>query len=132
MKAQYYRSGCTRGQVFTADLILALVVLAVGVTLASTMLMRQSASQVHLADLGSDVAARLAESGALVSLDQARISAVINETVPSSVNMNLYVSCRNSSILMGLQRPPDAIAAGGARFFVTRSEDCVARWQVWQ
>lgn len=122
-----------KAQVFALDAVLALLLVLGSVAAANSLIRRDSGvASSHLQVVGSDVAALLDATGALASLDADRIRLGMTDALSAGQGMMVAVQCADGTSLTIGSAPQGATAiAGGSRFFVTASTECIARWRAW-
>lgn len=130
----------SRGFVISLDAMVAVVISAIMMALAFSMMQPQEPlAQAAMAKFGGDAAGVLDIGGALDSLDNETIGIALAGMLPPNYNMSIAVSCESGASAGSGSLPGSAESrdiSAGKIFFVKSSSSvddyCAARWWIWQ
>jgi len=136
MQPLRFRFG-NKGFIFAIDILLAVFVIAAVLMLSSFYLLKANEdpySRLHASRIGSDIINSIDNSGVLQTLSPASIDSEINRLITINHEMQIKISCANSSQIIietSPEQPINRFITKGERFFVTTDNYCIAEYKTW-
>lgn len=125
----------SKGFIFTLDMLAASIIVAITLVVATFYASQASEyklSQLNMITTGSDILARLDNSGTLQTLNASRIGNETQTLLPEAYGIRIQIiSQSHPSLDTGAEIPTGTFIASGKRYFYAQESYNVARFYIW-